>query len=352
MGKRKPRQRPARHETKPVERRPVEPVIGDGSTFRAGHVAIVGRPNVGKSTILNQLLGMKVAATTHKPQTTRRNLLGMLNPEGAQILLLDTPGHHDAKGPFNRYMVGQAEEAIRDADVVAYVVEARTDDIVTAGNDRLLDVLLRSDKPIVLVINKVDRVADKKAMLHQIEGYRARLGDRMVACVPISATRRKGLEDLVRELGAALPVGEALYDGDGIVDAPERSIAAEFIREKVMLETKQELPYAVAVTIEEFDDQRPKIVRIMATVHVERESQKGIVIGRGGERLKAIGSRARKDVERLLESQVYLGLEVRVADDWRNDRRAMARLGYGGEESGRIDHVILEEVLSAAEEIE
>ena len=307
------------------ERRPIEPEI-EGPNHRCGFVALVGRPNVGKSTILNQLLGLKVAATTHKPQTTRRNLLGMLNPSGAQILLLDTPGHHQAKGPLNRYMVDQADAAIVDSDTVAYVVEARDDSKITPGNERLLEVVTRSKKPVVLLLNKVDQLKYKKGMLLQIQAYEKRLGEQMLACVPISALKKKGLEDAVRELGRSLPEGPALHDPEGFVDASERALVAEFIREKVMLETKQELPYSAAVTVDAFEDERPKIVRIMATIHVERESQKGIVIGRRGERLKSIGSRARVDVERLLESKAFLDIVVRVRDRWTNDARAVPEL--------------------------
>lgn len=339
----KKRKKTAPRKVETFERRPIEPEIGDGSIFRSGYVALVGRPNVGKSTILNQLLGMKVAATTHKPQTTRKNLLGMLNPPGAQLLLLDTPGHHAAKGPLNRYMVAQAEEAIREADVIAYVVEVRDDDRLTPGNERLVEVLRRSDTPVVLLLNKVDQLKNKKGMLRQIERYQKELGELMVACVPISARTKLGLEDAVRELGSALPEGPALYDEDGIVDAPERAIVAEFIREKVMLETSQELPYAAAVTVEVFEDSRPKLVRILATIHVERRSQKGIVIGKGGERLKAIGTRARKDIERLLESPVYLDLEVKVSDDWTANRRALEEMGYGR----RVDEPVVDPALIA-----
>lgn len=308
-------------------RLPIEPTI-EGDAFRCGYVALVGRPNVGKSTILNQLVGMKVAATTHKPQTTRKNLLGMLNPPGAQILILDTPGHHQAKGRLNRFMVDQAEQAIAEADVIAYVIEAREDDAITPGNDRLIEVIKRQEIPIVLLINKIDALKQKKNMLHQIERYRGELGERLLAVVPICARTKQGLEEAVREIGQALPEGPALYESDGVVDAPERALVAEFIREKVILETKEELPYSAAVTVEWFEDDRPRLVRIAATIHVERDSQKGIVIGKGGERLKSIGTRARKEVERLLESPVFLDLNVRVTDRWSESSRALAELGY------------------------
>lgn len=297
---------------------------------RSGYVALVGRPNVGKSTILNALLGQKIAATTHKPQTTRKNLLGMINLPDAQILLLDTPGHHRAKGPLNRFMVAQAEEAIASADVLAYVLEARPDGKVTPGNERILEALAKSDKPVVLVPNKVDLVKDKKGMLVMIQTYAERLGDRLAAVVPVSAKKKDGLEQLVKEIGDALPEGPKFFEDDLLTDASERSIVAEFVREKVMLGTQAELPYSAAVTIDSFEDDRPKIVRIAATVHVERKSQKAIVIGKGGERIKDIGMRARKDIEFFLDSKVFLELHVRVSDDWSNDEHAMATLVSDG----------------------
>ncbi len=314
----------------PAQRKPVEPAI-EGEEFRSGYVVLIGRPNVGKSTILNQVLGQKLAATTHKPQTTRKNLLGMLNPPGAQILLLDTPGYHQAKGPLNRYMVSQAEQAIHDADVLGYVIEGREDANITPGNERLIGLIKKVEKPCVLLINKIDRVKTKEALLHQIQTYQEALGDQMLAAVPISAKKKNGLERAVRELGLALPPGPRYFEGEEMTDAPERSIVSEFIREKAMLETREELPYSVAVTIESFEDQRPKIVRVFATLHVERDSQKGIVIGKRGERLKSIGARARQDIEHLLGSQVYLDLRVKVTESWSDDGKVMARLGYGGE---------------------
>lgn len=312
-------------------RQAVEPSIlepGQEANFRAGWVALVGRPNVGKSTLLNALLGQKLAATTHKPQTTRKNLIGALNPPGAQILLLDTPGHHQAKGPLNRFMVAQAETAVRDADVVVFVAEARVDGRITPGNERLFEVLDKVDKPVIVALNKMDRVRDKQAILHQMGGLTERLGERLSAIVPISARARLDLEGLVQAIGRALPESEALLPVDEVTTESERDIIAEFVREKAMLELQDELPYSVAVTIDRFEDLRPKLARVFATLHVERSSQKGIVIGKQGSRLKAIGTRARKDVEFLLGSKCYLDLSVRVTGDWTSDGRRLRELGY------------------------
>lgn len=318
----------------------MEPKIeAEDGQFRAGYVALVGRPNVGKSTLLNALLGQKIAATTHKPQTTRKNLLGVLNPEGAQLLLLDTPGHHQAKGPLNRFMVAQAEHAVKDADVVGFVVEAREDDTITPGNQRLVDLLGSSGKRIVLVLNKVDRVKNKPGMLLQIQKLQAVFGEQMVAAVPISASRRDGLERVVTELALALPPGDRFFEDDTFTDQTERSIVSELIREKVILATQEELPYSAAVTIDAFEDERPRLVRVVATVHVERNSQKPIVIGKQGSRIKQIGIRARHEIERFVGAKVYLELHVRVTGGWTDSRRAMADLGYteDGEAPARFE---------------
>lgn len=310
---------------------PVEPPIyneGEDGPFRAGWVAMVGRPNVGKSTLLNALLGQKLAPTSHKPQTTRKNLLGVLNPEGGQILLMDTPGHHQAKGPLNRFMVSQANEALREADVILYVAEARIDGQITPGNERLLGVLKKGEKPVVVALNKVDRIRDKKKLLLHIETLRDQLGDVMVGMIPISAMNKEGLKQLVVELGRALPESEPLVDPDEVTDQSERQVVSEFIREKAMLELKDEIPYSVAVTVDRFEDLRPKLARIWATLHVERPSQKGIVIGKQGARLKSIGSRARKDIEFFLGVKVYMELAVRVTTDWTKDNGQLKQLGY------------------------
>lgn len=319
-----------REQARERARAPIEPDVREGpdAPFRCGSVALVGRPNVGKSTLLNALLGQKVAATTHKPQTTRKNLLGILNPPGAQILLLDTPGHHQAKGALNRFMVAQAEEALREADVIGLVLEARSDGKITPGNERVLSVLERSNKPVVVALNKIDLVGDKAGMLHQIAAVTERLGDRLSALVPITARKLGGLEELVKELARALPEGEALLPSDEVTDQNERDIVAEFIREKAMIELQDELPYAVAVSLDRFEDLRPKLVRVLATLHVERPSQKGIVIGKEGARLKAIGARARKDIEYLVGTKVYLELKVRVTAGWSQDKAQLRELGY------------------------
>lgn len=307
--------------------------MGTEKSHRSGWVALVGRPNVGKSTLLNQLLGQKIAATTHKPQTTRRNLLGILNSEDSQVLLLDTPGHHRAKGPLNRFMVQQVTEALRDADVIAYVVEGREDGNITPGNDRIMQYIKnRPQVPVIVLINKVDRVKRKDALLLQIKAYSDILGEQVRAIVPISAMKKNGLDRVVAAMSEALPFGPRYFEGDEITDQSERMIVGELIREKVILETRDELPYAAAVTVENFEDDRPEIVRIEAFIHVERPSQKAIVIGKGGEQIKAIGMRARKEIEHFLDSKVYLDLKVRTTERWSEKPASLQELGYGGKE--------------------
>ena len=292
--------------------------------FRSGYVALLGRPNVGKSTLLNQLIGHKIAATTHKPQTTRKNLLGVLHTERAQILVLDTPGYHQAKGPLNKYMVGEARTALRDADVVGYLVEHRSDANITPGNERLISELKRAKKPVVLIINKIDTLKDRSQLLPFIETYRVALGELLADVVPISALKKKGLDSLLKAIVSHLPEGPAYYEEGQITDKSERAIAAEMVREKVMLETRDELPYSAAVTIEGFDDERPKIVRIAATIHVERDSQKGIVIGKGGLVLRRVGQAARAQ----LPPGAFLELHVTVEKDWQRRPDRVRRMGY------------------------
>lgn len=312
-----------------TKRKPVEPDLTLTGGLRVGYVALVGRPNVGKSTILNQLLGQKIAATTHKPQTTRKNILGILHPKGAEILLLDTPGYHRAEGPLNRFMVRQAKVAIAHADVIGYVIEAREDGKITPGNEELIRELKRAEKPVILLINKIDTIRDKRALLLLVDRYRDALGGSLSGAAPISAIKRKGLGDAVREIAGVLPQGSPLFGEDEITDQSERTIVAEFVREKVVLETRNELPYTTAVTVDAFEDQRPRLVRITATIHVEKGTQKTIVIGHGGERLKAIGTRARKDIEHFLGAKVFLELNVRVTEGWTAKARSLEMLGYG-----------------------
>lgn len=310
---------------------------------RCGTVALLGRPNVGKSSILNAILGMKIAATSHKPQTTQRQLRAVETRGNGQIVFVDTPGIHKPKKGMHDYMVGQALDAARDVDVLVVVVEAlrekemRGDLVVDARDIEIVQKLRQTARArdVVLVINKIDRLDDKTALLPALTAWsETEEGQNpFAAIVPVSAERKNGLDELVDTLMERLPEGPFIFPADALTDASEKDLVAELIREKAMLELAKELPYRIAVVVEEFDetrrdDPRKPLVSIHATLNVERESQKGIVVGKRGARIRAIGSRARKDVERLLDCQVMLKLFVRVEKDWTTNPKAMRKLGY------------------------
>jgi GTP-binding protein Era len=293
-------------------------------SFKSGFIAIIGRPNVGKSTLLNALLGEKVAIVSEKPQTTRNRIRGVKNLKDAQIVFVDTPGIHRARGLLNEYMVREAMATLKDVDGVLYMVEAKR------GIDRLEEFIISSLKrlkaPVILVINKVD-VVDKPAVLPLIEEY-SRLFP-FVEIVPISALKGDGVDVVLDILPGMLPEGPRYFPEDMVTDQPERFLVSEIIREKVFMFTKQEVPYSVAVFVEEFKEEGEKnLVSIKAAINVERASQKGIIIGKRGKMIKTIGSSARADIERLLGVKVYLELFVRVQKEWTKDQRSLKEFGY------------------------
>ena len=300
---------------------------------RCGTVAIVGRPNVGKSTLLNAILGQKIAATTHKPQTTRRAIRGFETRGSAQIVFVDTPGLHQSRGKLHAFMIDEAMNAARGVDVLAFVVEAHKKG-VHREDERALEQLEQWGAlkvPVVLVVNKIDTLDDKKLLLPFLDAWSKT--NRFAALIPVSSSKKDGVDLLVSDLMARMPEGPFLFDKDAVTDATEREIAAELIREKVMLELQQELPYRAAVVVEEVDESRrddatKPLVHIGAVIHVERDSQKAMVIGKGGIRIKTIGERARKELERLLGCQVMLQLLVRVEPDWTTTEKGLAKLGY------------------------
>lgn len=282
---------------------------------------------MGKSTLMNQILNQKISITCPKPQTTRNRILGIYNTERCQMVFVDTPGIHRARDEFNKILVETALATLEDVDAVAFIVD------VTAKGTELdryvLECMEKVTTPVVLVLNKVDLLKDKGALLPLIERY-TRLRD-FAAVVPVSALTGDGVAALKAELEKLLPEGPRYYPEDALTDQPERFLVAEIIREKVFHLTEEEIPYATAVTVESFKEEPERnLVRIEATIHVERDSQKGIVIGKGGARLKEIGRLAREDVERLLGCRVYLGLYVRVQKNWRRDRRVLGEFGYKG----------------------
>jgi GTP-binding protein Era len=295
--------------------------------MKSGFAAIVGRPNVGKSTLLNRVLGQKVAIVTPKPQTTRTRLLGIVNRDDAQLVLVDTPGIHRPRGKLNEYMVRTALAAVGDVDLVLAVVEAGRPH---PEDSLVLEALAKSVKPKVLAVNKIDQVPDRSSLLPILDEL-GRLGG-FDAVVPLSALTGDNVSRLVDVLVDRLPEGPRYFPTDTLTDQTERALGAELIREQLMLQTDQELPYTTAVVVddwqEETDGDARRFVRVAATVHVERESQKGIVIGKGGQRIKAIGSAARTGLERLLGCQVFLELFVRVQRNWTRDPRSLRDFGY------------------------
>jgi GTP-binding protein Era len=290
--------------------------------MKSGFVALVGRPNAGKSTLLNRLVGQKIAIVSDKPQTTRNRITGVRNyPEG-QVVFVDTPGVHRPLHRLNVRMVDAALEALRDVDVVTAVVDASEP---AGGGDRyLMDVLTRVTKPKVLVLNKIDAV-DKARLLPQIERYSALGFDDVV---PVSALDGDNVERLEQVILSHLPEGQPMYDEDYLTDQHERFFVAELVREQVLQHTHAELPFSSAVIVDKFEEPDEKgLMRLYCTILVERDSQKPIVIGRGGEMIKAIGTAARKELEQFFDTRVFLDLRVKVRADWREDERVLDELG-------------------------
>lgn len=292
--------------------------------FRSGFVSIIGRPNVGKSTLLNRILGEKIVITSDKPQTTRNRIQGIHNVPGAQIVFIDTPGIHQARSRLNKYMVEVALSAIREVDLILFLVEANQKP--GEQEQEIIDVLAGATAPVFLVINKVD-LTEKGRVLERIAAYKDRFPFREI--VPVSAGTGDGVEHLVELVRKALPEGPVYFPDDILTDVPERFIAAEIIREKVFRMTRDEVPYATAVEVDSFKEREDGgLVSIAATITVERDSQKGIIIGKKGAMLKKIGSSARNEIEKLLNTKVYLELFVRVRKDWSEDERMLKELGY------------------------
>jgi GTP-binding protein Era len=292
-------------------------------SFRSGFVSLVGQPNVGKSTLLNRILGEKLVITSDKPQTTRNRIQGICNRPGGQIVFIDTPGIHRSDTPLNRYMVETAYSAVQGVDVILCLVEATTP---PGRNTVIPDILSRAKAPVFLVINKIDLVG-REELAAGIAAYAAHFPFREI--VPVSSLKGDGVERLIDVVFSYLQPGPAYFPDDILTDLPERFLAAEMIREKVFRLTHDEIPYAVAVVVDSFTE-RPdgSLIAITATINVERDSQKGIVIGRRGAMLKKIGTLARKDLEELLQARVYLELFVRVQKEWSENGRMLKEFGY------------------------
>ena len=285
---------------------------------------MVGRPNVGKSTLTNSLIGENIDIMPASPQTTRNKMMWMMNTDNAQITFLDTPGIHKPQHKLGEYMVRTAESTLQEVDVVLFVVDAT--EKRGAGEDYILNLLQKVKTPVILVVNKIDKLADKQKLFQIMEGYNKLY--KFAAIVPVSALNDSEFPGLVQEITKHLPEGPAYFPEDMITDQPERVIAAEMIREKVLRLTRDEIPHSVAVEVDEFKERDEENVYIRATIFVERESQKGIVIGAKGSLLKKIGQQARADIENLLYCKVFLDLWVKVKADWRNKDKALKQLGY------------------------
>jgi len=290
---------------------------------RAGFVAILGRPNAGKSTLLNALMGTKLAIVASKPQTTRTSIQGVLTLPEAQIVFLDTPGIHKSTTPLNKRMMDTVRAAADAPDVVLFVIDSLAR--FTEEDAQAVDLAKKAGAPVIAVLNKVDWLEEKPKLLALIERYRA-LHD-FAAYIPVSARAGQGLDELRKEIVARLPEGPAQYPADYLTDQPERFLAAEVIREKVLHHTQQEVPHAVAVIIESWED-TPKLLRIAATIYVERPGQKAILIGAGGAALKKIGTLARQELERSLGRKIFLQTLVKVRAGWRQDPAFLAAMDW------------------------
>ncbi|MDO4464395.1 MAG: GTPase Era [Bacillota bacterium] len=295
--------------------------------FKSGFAALIGRPNVGKSTLMNCLIGQKIAITSNKPQTTRNRIQTVYTSENGQIVFVDTPGIHKAKNRLGDYMVSIAKGSLKEVDVVLWLVEPTN--YIGAGEQQILMQLRNLNTPVILVINKIDTVK-KEELFGFIDTYRKEMD--FAEIVPVSALKNDNTDELIRCIMKYLPYGPAFYDEDTVTDQPQRQIVAELIREKALRCLDEEIPHGIAVTIERMK-WRGQIVDIDATIICERESHKGIIIGKQGSMLKKIGMSARRDIEELLESRVNLQLWVKVKKDWRDSEFLLKNFGYDSGEN-------------------
>ena len=299
----------------------------ESSNYKSGFATLIGRPNVGKSTLMNCLIGQKIAITSNKPQTTRNRIQTVYTSEEGQIVFLDTPGIHKAKNKLGNYMVGVAERTLSEVDVVLWLVEPTT--YIGAGEQHIIEQLQKVKTPVILVINKIDTVKKEEILLF-IDTYRKQMD--FAEIIPVSALKGDGTDDLLSCIMKYLPFGQPFYDEDTVTDQPVRQIVAELIREKALKCLEDEIPHGIAVTIESMN-YRKRIVDIEATIICERDSHKGIIIGRQGQMLKKIGSLARPDIEDLVDRQVNLKLWVKVKKDWRDSDFLLKNFGYNKRET-------------------
>jgi GTP-binding protein Era len=290
--------------------------------FKSGYVSLTGRPNVGKSTLLNTILGEKVAIVSPKPQTTRNRIIGVKTLPDAQIVFIDTPGIHKPKHKLGELMVKQAKESVKEVDVILFMVEPEEPG---SGDKFIIDILKDMGKPVFLLINKVDTVR-KPLVLPVIEAYSKLYPFKEI--MPISALTGDGIDTLIKTIVDYLPEGPKYYPDDILTDQLERFMVSEIIREKIIQQTEDEIPYSVAIDINQWSEREDGVVFIQANIYVEREGQKGIIIGKGGARLKTIGTNARLEIEKLLGTKVFLELWVKIKKDWRSSERILKELGF------------------------
>ena len=296
--------------------------------FKSGFVALVGRPNVGKSTLMNHLIGQKIAITSEKPQTTRNRIQTVYTDKRGQIIFLDTPGIHKAKNKLGQYMVNVAEGTLNEVDVIMWLVEPTT--YIGAGEQHIAELLSKVKTPVILAINKIDTVKDEEIIAKAIDTYKNVCP--FAEIVPVSALRNQNTDKMTELLFKYLPYGPQYYDEDTVTDQPMRQIAAELIREKALRMMSDEIPHGIAVTIERMTERDNGMFDIDATIICERESHKGIVIGTGGQRLKRIGTSARIEIENLMDTKVNLKLWVKVRKEWRDSELYMKNYGYNSKD--------------------
>ena len=300
----------------------------ENSRFKSGFVTLIGRPNVGKSTLMNHLIGQKIAITSNKPQTTRNRIQTVYTSKEGQIVFLDTPGIHKAKNKLGEYMVNVAEHTLKEVDVVLWLVEPSS--FIGKGERHIAEQLSRSGVPVILVMNKKDTV-DKEALAGFLEAYRPLLD--FADMIPVSALRGQNLDAVIRAIFRYLPYGPQYYDDDTVTDQPQRQIAAELIREKALRCLEEEIPHGIAVAIDQMKEREDgSLIDIDATIICEKESHKGIIIGKGGTMLRRIGSQARREIEKMMEQQVNLKLWVKVKKDWRDSDFLLKNFGYDKKE--------------------
>lgn len=309
---------------KVITGRPLKKLNNRFDDFKSGFVVIVGAPNVGKSTLLNRMIGEKISITSKKPQTTRNRIIGIVHRPYSQIVFIDTPGVHRAKGPLNIRIVDVALSALADVDLILVVLDVTKPD--PESENILVKRFGKQKRPVILVLNKIDLIKKTELFIIIDKWVKAYPFE---AVIPVSAKHGTQVEELIKAMERILPTGPQFFPEDAVTDMPERFIAAEMIREKVFRLTGEEVPYSIAVTIDSFsEDAQGPLVKIYATIHVERDSQKGIIIGKSGSKLKKIGEEARMEIQRIIGAKVFLKLFVRVEKNWSKDTKALRRFGY------------------------